>query len=318
MSKHILFFVYCVLLNGLICQYALADQQASLDTFCTPIKFTQSGLRCFFKHVYQRPEYGPEFLALNFNHLVQFLAFIQKYQLREYARATLNIFNQRLKTTPCISAYAFDTLLVSLAELLQPYFVASPHIKAIESQINTTLYNAFLERFEEFKDNPMAFLQQLSTTIYLLTQEHTTNTNDQDISVIDLRHMLMRFLEHGLNKLIWSSHDQENVWPCIRSIADNILEFGQAGILPDTNDLDDLMWSLICRFGYFIELTGSHIPLETYIAIEHDLEENPHPLFLLEEQEDYIETKLHYLQRCVLLGKAKAHAYQAGLITDIL
>jgi hypothetical protein len=82
------------------------------------------------------------------------------------------------------------------------------------------------------------------------------------------------------------------------------------------DDLDDILWSLMHRFCYFLELTGSVLPLEFYGEIEHDLTNNL--VFFLEtkEQDEGIITKKETLAQALLQAKTKAYAYEKmGLLT---
>ena len=56
--------------------------------------------------------------------------------------------------------------------------------------------------------------------------------------------------------------------------------------------------------------------LKVYEKIEQDLASGELLFLTLEEDEEYVTSKSNYLRRVVLSGKAKAHAFDLGMITD--
>lgn len=292
------------------------SQPSLLDIFCAPIIFTDAGFKCYIKHRYNRAEYS-DFLSLCFTDMIEFLTWGKQQKSRDYPKRILNLFHSKLKHIRCINAFAFQDLLKEMPELLKHYFV--PEIVSknhYKKNINELLYSSFLNRFDEFKQEPETFLDDLSGNIAtILLQETLSN---ETISPSDLRNQLLRFLEQGLNKLIWSWEEGAEVWQSFKTLDTLIMHFNKEGILTFEEDLDDLYWSLITSFEYFIELAGSQLPLSVYQEMRKDLDEENLNLFIIEEQEDYVETKPKYLRRIINSGAVKAQAHSMGFINEII
>lgn len=84
------------------------------------------------------------------------------------------------------------------------------------------------------------------------------------------------------------------------------------------DELDDLLKSLVERFVYFLELVGSDLSLETIEAIKQELEESTLVLNMVDEQEEFLETKIERIKSALLETEAKIHARQRGIITEVI
>jgi hypothetical protein len=80
----------------------------------------------------------------------------------------------------------------------------------------------------------------------------------------------------------------------------------QYRIIDHMDDLDDLLWTLVHRFIFYIDLVGAELPVEFYERIEQDLVNRS--VFFLEakEQDDGITSKKQALIEALLKGKARA------------
>ena len=65
---------------------------------------------------------------------------------------------------------------------------------------------------------------------------------------------LVDFLEIAMAKLIWSPEEHEKIWENVKAISRQLEVLIQHNILNDANDLDDLYWTLIHRFCFFLEI----------------------------------------------------------------
>lgn len=295
------------------------DVQSSplLDIFCAPILFSDVGFKCYIKHRYNRRQYN-DFLPLCFTDMLEFLTYGMQQSSRDYPKRIINLFHKKLKESSFVNAFAFNELLEKMPNTLNHYFPEPyKHHPKLKNDINNILYANFLQNFNDFKKDPDIFLDTVSASLATKALENILEEQDNTTQE-ELRGMIIRFLEHGISKLIWDPEEGENVWQSITSLARNIAEFGKQGIFIYEEDLDDLYWSLITRFGYFIELAGSQIPLQVYEKIQKDLQYDELYFLEIEEQEDYIITKKEYLLGCIKSGLAKAHAHKMGFVSEII
>lgn len=293
-----------------------------LDIFLQPIKFTDSGLRCFIKHVLNNPNYK-DFFSVSLSHPVQLL----KYpgQNREYAYSVLQLFKLTLIKTPYMSAFAVEEFLSQLPELLKQYFDNKNTLieQPLTEKFNALLYTKFLNEFATFKQKPREFLYDLSNSLTAIVQENyaplrkreNTEHTKLTISSNKLRKTIIRFIELAINKICWSAQEQEEIWRSIKSMASSITTLAEQGIINDPDDLDILYWALLSRFDNFIDLAGASLSLKTYETIEKDLITNSVPFIQFEEQEEELEPKENYLKRVITIGKAKALAYSTNIQT---
>ncbi len=285
--------------------------QDPLAYFYQPLKFTPAGTRCFLKHIYNRPEYTYDFLPHNFSHFSQFLTHGKNTnQTRLYTRSVIKLFAQKIKATPYVNATAFSQFLAQMPELLGHHFqLEASKTTALSSKLNQLLYDTFLNRFTQFQAEPDTFFGQLVDEINSLVQQQQMRS----VETQQLRHAVVRCIEAGMSKLIWSPDDQEQVWSSFKTLANNLTTIAQAGII-DEDDLDDLAWSLVHRFCYFLEHLGSYLSPSVYAQIKEDLTNEAVPLLLVEEQEKLIQSKTERLMRMVFEGEVRAYAQQDGVL----
>lgn len=290
------------------------EEPSAFTVFYVPIKFTRTGIRCFLKHAFNRPEYATEFLPYNFTHILQFLEYGNKTkQSADYMQSIVRLFYNKLKATHFLTSYALHELLEPLPHLLQAH--CSPVVtQTIFTQLKTTLhdlfYNTFLERFSVFKKNPNQFFDDLSEHIL----EEVDGTTEKTLSHEQFRQSVLRFLEIALNKLIWCPSDGIDTWKSVKLFAHQIEKLHQADIL-DENELDDLYKSLIERFCYYLNVNGSGIALSTIEVIRNEIASKKLHFLELEEQETYLEPKSKRLERALLMAEAKVHAQAQGIVT---
>ena len=117
----------------------------------------------------------------------------------------------------------------------------------------------------------------------------------QNIEVEQLKKDVLRFFEIAANKLVWAAQDDVQVWQVCNRLADECSICLQAKVLPE-DALDDLCWSIIHRFCYFLDLFASSLSIDFYEQILHDLKNKPDlNLICLQEQEDLMTTKQNFL-----------------------
>jgi len=131
------------------------------------------------------------------------------------------------------------------------------------------------------------------------------------IETEQLRQTVVRFLENGLDKLIWSPRDGEKTWRSAKQLASLCAALMDARIIDDINDLIDLYWSIVRRYCYFLELAGAELPVSFYERVRSDITEASPILLQHEEQEEFIEPRGAVLMRALLAGEAQRRARDA-------
>ena len=305
--------------NRFHCSTAQRDPHELLRLFCSPLRFTQEGITFYLKNVYSHPEYAQSFLPHSLSDLIEFLAHGKHtHQNRLYIQSAFRLFNNKIKSSPFITAYAFSDMLHRLPEYVQEYcvpVVEESALNSIAKTIKETLYSMFLNYFSYFKTNPEGFFDDLSAE--LLKAIGGAHIVQEHVEQEQLRQTMLRFLELCLNKMIWSPLDQENSWHSVKVIAEELADFVDQGII-SPEELQDLYQSLLESFCHFLELTGSDLSLDVINQIKEDITTESFLLFAFEEQEDYIETKHMRMMRALKATEAKIHGRTFGLVTEPL
>jgi hypothetical protein len=272
------------------------------------INFTQHGVHDYLQHTFSDPLYAKEFLTEDLSHPLQFLQFgKESNQKLLYSISTFRLFNNKIKQCPYISADAFNAFLARLPHLLESsiHEKNSSFIKELKDGFKRILYHNFLSRFSFFQDDPEKFfdgvLEEMSKAI------EKNNYIEKIIDKEQLRSYIVRFIETGIAKLLWSPYSQKEVWESVKQVAEHCRTLHETGIITE-DDLDDLYQSLICRFSDFVALVGTSFELETIKAIIDDLKNNSLHLFCLEEQEQCIETRAQRLEKALEIAEISIRA----------
>ncbi len=283
------------------------QEHYSTEYFYNPIKFLSSGIQCFFKHIYNRPEYVTDFLPHNFTHFEQFLANgAHNNHPAMYSRSVVKLFGQKLKAVRYINFQAFSDFLGNLPQLIKHHFTTETEqdsFSQLSSKLNQLLYDKFLHKFDQFQTDPDDFFAELTQEIQLAVETRTQNEVEKE----QLRQTVIRCLDVCINRLMWSPKDQAGVWESFKTILTQIDKLHEAKIILDLDDVDDLVWSLIHRFNYFIDQLGSYLSPDVYELMKEDILGDRIPLLALEEQEPLIRSKKDFILRdTIWLGQAKA------------
>ena len=127
---------------------------------------------------------------------------------------------------------------------------------------------------------------------------------------------LFRFLDIALSKLIWNAQEPEQIWDSFKTITKNLENLMEHHIINDLDDLDDLLWTLIHRFCYFLDIVRPELPSAFYEQIKDDLTNQQLALLTIEEQEPLIEPKNSYLLQAVIEGQARKQGAEKGLLLE--
>lgn len=291
------------------------DKQDALALYA-PIKFNSTGVRSYLRHIYNNQEYTQEILPNDFSHFIQFLNNGKKTkQSRAYVKSVFKLFGNKLKATQYVNAHAFSAMLEQLPPLLEDYCMVtkSNKLNAHKENVTSILYSTFLSKYDYFKKCPQEFFDDLSQEILNALQHEASMIHD-DVSIDQLRQSMVRFLEIGLNKLVWNIGEHEKIWDSVKSISKNLEKLMECNVIDDANDLDDLYWSLIHRFCYFIDMTGPDLPFDFYEKIKTEVSAQQLLMLDLEEQEASLESKSEKLMGALVMAQAKKQATERGII----
>lgn len=268
------------------------------------------------------PEYRKEILPHDFSHLSHLVTYgINSNQPPAYLRSIVKLFSNMLKGSHYVNAYAFSELLETFPHQVVPYFsfiksrayitdsalYDATFVDRFQSTINNMLYAKFSNEYDSFRQDPNLFLEKISSNIVAIAQEEVVQEQ--------LRQGIIRFCEIGLSKLVWDPAAHEETWNITKKIGEQLVAFLEHNIFDDINDLDDLHWTLLNRYCYFLELTPADMPSSFYQKVRNDLRTNADNivLFALKEQDEFIEPKFSYMQRTVMAAETTAYRHRTGL-----
>jgi hypothetical protein len=135
-------------------------------------------------------------------------------------------------------------------------------------------------------------------------------------SIRNLQNSVVRFLEGAINKLVWSPHDKIDVWKSVKLIANKCELLYYYGIIGNMDDVNQLIWSLLYRFGYFIDCAGSQIKYSFYHTVRGEIKTQNFSFLNISEQEEWLTKKSDYLAKILTEGEIKSHAYDQGIFSD--
>lgn len=267
------------------------------------------------------PQYRKKILPNDFSYLSDLINFgTTNNQPPAYLRSVVKMFSNMLKSSQYVNAYAFSHLLESLPTIVNPYFTlplstryitnSALHDASFTDRFASTAYNALYSKFsteyESFRQNPEQFLKNMSTDILAIAQE--------EIAQEQVRQSIIRFCEIALSKLIWNPSEQETTWNITKKIAEQLATLLEHNIIDDSNDLDDLYWTLITRYCYFIEVAATDLTETFYTEVKNDINSQKIILFQMPEQDCMIESKLSHMQGCLMDAEVRAYGYRHGLL----
>lgn len=265
-------------------------------------------------------EYRKEILPNDFSYLEQLITFgTSTNQPPAYLHSIIKLFSNMLKSSHYVNAVALSDMLNTLPAALSPYFSLpvtrqyitnsalydATFVDRFKSTVHTILYSKFSMEYESFRQDPDLFLRKISGNIVTVAQE--------ELMQEQLRQSIIRFFEIALSKLIWNASTEEQTWFVTKRIAEQLATLLAHNIIDDSNDLDDLHWTLLSRYCYFIELMATDMPDSFYKTIKNDIRSHDIVLFALQEQDYMVEPKLSYMQRTLLEAEITAYRYRSGL-----
>jgi hypothetical protein len=288
--------------------YSLQNPQKELpDYFYQPLEYSQKNFRFFLERVYNHSRYPQDFLALNFIHVVSGTALApQSNQPRRFIKQILDLFDQKLLQI-YINPYACLDMLTELTEHISRFCNVQKEKSDTIDAMKHCMGNYLVDHFNELKTNPDATLTNLAQELYTLIDD----SDSKDISIRELQHAIHHFMGRVVMNLIWSPSDQQDTWLLTKSMS-HILETYVEKNMIDSDMFDDLLWTLLKRYGYFVSLSASDLDRSFFEKIQQDLKNEKASLWLLQEREAYIATKLEYLQQVLMEAELAARMRAAG------
>ena len=291
------------------------DQKRYQHLLYSPIKFHKSGLNCFLRHIFNDKQY-PDFFMHDMRHMTEFLQWGKdSSQQRAYVKSVFRLFDTMRRKTYCFNAWGSESFLEKLPNLIEDQFVIfkSNESVKITEMINDILYSRFLTDFTSFQQNPNLFFDTLSQEI--IKKVNNQHEFLEEVTVEEMRKIVIVFLEGLLNKLVWSPKDSIQTWDCVKKIGTHLHRLYEKNIIVDPEDLNGMYISLVERYCFFIDLSGAELPVSFFENIKKEINTVSLPFLELEEQERFLESKKERLMRALTENEAKARAREYGVIT---
>jgi hypothetical protein len=309
--------IYAPVMYGTYGEY-LTDSDSLLQSFCAPINFTRSGMHTFISNRFNRPEYAREFLPHNLSHCIQFFQYGKSSkQNLAYMQAAFRLFTNKIKAAPYISAGALQKLLEELPTAIEEHCAIRQRnwLENLSVNLKQLLYNSFLQKFSLFKQDPDTFFNDLTSQMTNAIQHEPIL--QESITQETFRNQIIRFMELACSKALWTPFEQDDAWGSFKALSENLIVYADKGIIND-DELDDLSHSLLERFVYFLDLTGSELSLNAIEAMKNDLNMGNVVLCAIGEQEECLSSKYQRLSNALIETEAKIMARKRGIITEVL
>lgn len=271
-------------------------------------RFTKTGLADFFRLQFNSDLYA-QFLPRSFVHLIDFIDYANETKKpTSFVIKVFNIFDQRIKECSWINPYALIALMNEFLTRLPIHCAVEDHGNRT-TQIKNALKKLYEKNKKTYKNNPDLFFEQASRSI-----DANLGTSRDDLDALETQLCATKFLEYAIGRLIWNPHDQLEIWHTIRTIAEKLCELHKAGIIASADELNILLWTLIYRFGYFIDCAGSQLDPDFFTRMASEISQIH--AFCIDEQDYLLLKKVQYLDNLATRGKAKATAAKTGLYVD--
>jgi len=282
----------------------------------------------YFARVFNREGYGP----FSLNHLRQFLQFgntLSHNQLK-FTASMIDLFLARLKEALYINPFVMHDFIKTVIEHVAPSLTAAcqmqvssiadgmreqlgGHAAALKQRLTYELKNGFYV----LKFDPELFLTRLTDAIIrdLPVEDLAHYAVDAMLhsEALHVRSSLVRIIEAGLDRLVWSPAEEGFAWQNVKDIANHLFMLYRCNVIPDEQTLNQLYWTLTYRFIYCLGLIGEHISLTTYEIMKQDILEGSNILltFSIGEQ-DVMRPRSRWLADAVLAASVRSQMTADG------
>ena len=281
-------------------EHMLPNIDNYLPLYLQPVTLTDEGIKKLYLYM-NHPLYTERFLPRCFLHVIDLLSYVpgQEHPY-EYIKSFMSIFQQKIKQCTWINPFAFIHFLEKLPELVrEPLAMIS--LEHEEESLQEYFYDQLLHHSEEWNTDPRGFSLTLAQEVSAYIEE--------SVQRYSLRVLITRFIESCIDKLIWSYLDGEYTWKTCKSIGHHIETLYNNGTIPDIETAQQLLWSLVSRFCYYLELSAPMLPLELYQAISSDIAEKKVSWLQYPENDAHLTPKVTYLQHAVEMAQTRTLLY---------
>lgn len=300
-------------------QYTHTHTKETLSSLTTPIVFTRIGLESFFVDQFSSPLYTELVLPSHFGHLAYLLHYSSNVQEPyDFVLSVFDIFHTRMKDCHWVNALSFSLLLNQLPDYLQDMCMQKEQ-ELLEQSIKDIIYKRLLSRFTKISRNPLDGVSPIDT--FLETIDHIVDPTAREISelitqaaqkrpVRELQDIVTRFIESALEKIVWNPQTQQDSWDSLCILAEQIGHLHDCGLIHSPKTANHLYWSLLYRYGYFLQSTKDVLKPELFDYIKADVAMHEYAWLSTPESEEFLTPKKEYLKyilwECVAQKEAQA------------
>ncbi len=177
--------------------------------------------------------------------------------------------------------------------------------------IERTVYDFVSDGGDLALSSPGTFASSLSLKVLRLSSAHLRPSQLKQWQE-RLGSIVLRFLEVAVGKVFWDANDYPCIWDSVMTSANGLYQLSK--ILVHMDDLDDLLWSLVRRFVWFLDFSSGQIPVSFYENIEQEIQDGAAFFLELGEQDEGIVSKKSVLLDA--LRKAKERALNSELFSQ--
>ncbi|MGD1997910.1 MAG: hypothetical protein PVJ92_03290 [Candidatus Dependentiae bacterium] len=287
--------------------------------------FYCNAMSLFVSKMYNSAQYA-DHLSQNATHVTELLHLAGQYGLGQEAVYTgLRLFHNKLKEADIVDDTAAEHMLAEFPKLLEKFFTASEPATQKPSSLHSpakVMENMLLAEFTAHVQQPKVELDQffsgLARKMANAVPQQKPHDNDQLLMRERLRTQVVSFLEQVIGKTMWYPQNYESIWDSVTSMAHHIHMLGANGVLNHSDDIDNLHWSLVHRFSFFLDQYGARLPRSFFATIRDDIERKQVFFLNAPELDDGINTKRKTLLDALTRAEAKAVAFTHGILSDDL
>jgi len=280
----------------------------------------------YVKNAYNNPTYS-DVLSQDSTDIVQFLELSNELNLGiDTVYVGVRLFYNKMKGCELIDDTVVIPVLTALPQFFDKFYsfqdieTEKNNLDFIKKNIENIILSRFISSMNQFQTAPDSFVANLAAEITTTLKQEFEKYEKKSIKKEmqeRLRHVTIRFLDVALGKMMWNAKSPEGIWHSFIEIANRLQILGAHDIINHMDDLDDLLWSLTHRFCFFLDFTGSTLPLSFYDEIEQDLINKVVFFLEMKEQDEGITTKKELLAESLIRAKTQAIAFvKSGIISQ--
>lgn len=285
-------------------------QQRFPACFSRPLEFSRKSIISFLKDTFNHKSYPQHWLALKFDHVSQGLAIASQHeQPRRFAKKVLNLFFVKMHDI-YVNPYAWHRFAQDLVAFCGHHTDVEAERRVFIQSCKNILATYLVEDFDRFQIRTDQVLEDFAADLHA----YIASADERDISIREFQHCVHYFLTKGTSLLIWNPDDQEDAWDIMLSIA-SVFEECAVRNLIDTDMLDDLNWTLLHKFGSFVDLAAHELAPSFFDAARESMQTESRALFDADEREVYITSKSEYLAALLMKAETTSRLHATGHYT---